>query len=79
MVDYFLKIDTVAGDSHDAQHRDEIDVLAFSWGETHAGPPASGSGSGAGKVQIDYRPQKANGSLGTAIHAGWDVKLNKEV
>jgi hypothetical protein len=42
------------------------------------GPPASGSGSGAAKVQIDYRPQKANGSLGTAVHAGCDVKLNKE-
>ena len=30
------------------------------------------------KVQIDYKPQKATGALGTAVHAGWDVKLNKE-
>ena len=30
------------------------------------------------KVQIDYKPQKATGALGAAVHAGWDVKLNKE-
>jgi type VI protein secretion system component Hcp len=31
------------------------------------------------KIQIDYRPQKATGALGAAIHAGWDVKQNKEL
>jgi type VI secretion system secreted protein Hcp len=155
MGDYFLKMDTVPGDSHDAHHHDEIEVIAFAWGETNAGP-TTGTGSAAGKVhvedfnftaltgsaspklmllcangkhvtsavlaarragtaqqeyfkltfndvtvtsyhvsatdgdvpldevslrfakvQIDYRPQKVTGVLGTAIHAGWDVKLNK--
>ncbi len=158
MGDYFLKIDTVPGDSQDAHHPDEIEVIAFSWGETNAGPPATGTGSGSGKVhiedfnfsaftgsaspklmllcangkhvtkavlaarrtgsaqpeyfkltftdvtvtsyhvsgtegdvpvddvslrfakiQIDYRPQKATGALAAAIHAGWDVKQNKEL
>lgn len=31
-VDMFLKIDDVMGESMDAVHRDEIDVLAWSWG-----------------------------------------------
>jgi type VI secretion system secreted protein Hcp len=156
MVDYFLKIDTVPGDSHDAHHPDEIDVIAFSWGETNASS-SSGTGTGVGRVQvddfhfsaltgsaspklmllcangkhvpgavlvarrpgnqqeflkltfndvtvsaynvsgsagdvpldevslrfsrvqIDYRPQKPNGSLGAAIHGGWDVKQNKQI
>ena len=52
MVDFFLKIDSVLGDSHDAHHTDEIEVVAFSWGETHA-PPPSAVGTGAGKVAIE--------------------------
>jgi type VI secretion system secreted protein Hcp len=157
MADFFLKIDSVPGDSHDARHPDEIEVIAFSWGETQA-VSVMGSGAGAGKVaieefhfttligtaspklmllcangkhvksailsgrragvgqqdylkitlsdvtvsafhlgaetgdtpmdevslrfgkiQIDYKPQKATGALGAAVHAGWDVKLNKEI
>ena len=31
-VDYFLKVDGIPGESADAKHKDEIDVLAFSWG-----------------------------------------------
>ena len=155
MVDYFLKIDSVPGDSHDAHHPNEIDVIGFALGETS--PPPAGSGTGSGKVvfedfhfttltsaaspkllllcangkhvknavlaarragnaqqdyfnltftdvtvsayhvsasagdvpvdevslrfakvQIDYRPQKDTGALGAAVHAGWDIKQNKE-
>jgi type VI secretion system secreted protein Hcp len=158
MVDYFLKLDTVPGDSHDAHHPGEIDVISFSWGESNIGSPGGGGGAGGGRVdvedfhfttltgsaspklmvlcangkhvqtavmvarrpgnsqqeylkltftdltvtayhvsgstgdvpvdevslrfariQIDYRPQKPNGSLGSAIHGGWDVKQNKEI
>ena len=157
MVDYFLKIDSVPGDSRDAHHPNEIEVVSFSWGESNVAPLA-GSGAGAGKVQvedfhftavmssaspklmllcangkhaasavlvarrpgsslqeylkatlndvtvtayhvgassgdvpydqvslrfsriqIDYRPQKATGALGAAVHAGWDVKLSKPI
>ena len=52
MVDYFLKIDTVPGESHDAHHPDEIPVTAFAWGETSGGAP-EGGGGGAGKVQME--------------------------
>lgn len=32
-----------------------------------------------GKIEFEYRPQKADGSLGEAVKAGWDVKANKGV
>ena len=31
-VDYFLKVEGIPGESLDAKHKDEIDVLGFSWG-----------------------------------------------
>jgi type VI secretion system secreted protein Hcp len=33
-VDMFLKLDGIKGESTDNDHRDEIDVLAWSWGES---------------------------------------------
>jgi len=49
---WFLKIDGIVGDSIDANHKDEIDVLSWSWGVTHAGGGAGpgGGGGGAGKA-----------------------------
>lgn len=51
-VDYFLKIDGIAGESPDSKHKDEIQLMSFSWGETNAGTFAAGGGGGAGKVQM---------------------------
>ncbi len=31
------------------------------------------------RVEIEFRPQKADGSLGAPDKAGWDVKMNKPV
>ena len=50
--DYFLKIDGIPGESLDAKHKDEIEVLSWSWGETNEPPPASGGGAGSGKVAM---------------------------
>lgn len=30
------------------------------------------------KIQVEYKPQKPDGSLGQSIKAGWDVKQNKQ-
>lgn len=49
--DMFLKIDTILGESVDARHRDEIDVLSFSWGVETDAPPAGG-GTSTGKPRI---------------------------
>ena len=51
-VDYFLKIDGIPGESGDATHKDEIQVLSFSFGESQSGTMAFGGGGGGGKVQM---------------------------
>src|SRR4029450_9835094 len=49
--DYFLRVDGIQGESADAKHKGEIEVLSWSWGETQAtGSPSSGGG--AGKVEM---------------------------
>jgi type VI secretion system secreted protein Hcp len=158
-VDIFAKIGDIKGESADAKHKDEIEVLSFSWGVSN--PAAGGGGGGGGgagkahfqdlsivhridkatpklleacatgkhlpeatithrkagkgqqeylivkmndvlitavthsgdsgaqgttsetvsmafaKIALDYRPQKADGSLDAAVHFGFDVKNNK--
>jgi len=51
-VDYFLKIDTIDGESQDDKHKNEIDLETWSWGETQSGSHAYGGGGGAGKVSM---------------------------
>jgi type VI secretion system secreted protein Hcp len=51
-VDYFLKIETIPGESKDTKHKDEIDLESFSWGATQGGSFAAGGGGGAGKVSM---------------------------
>ena len=51
-VDFFLKIDGIAGESRDAKRKGEIDLEAFSWGATNQGAPGGGGGGGAGKVAM---------------------------
>lgn len=51
--DYFLKIDGVEGESVDAGHKGEIDVEAWSWGESQPGRPGAGGGAGAGRVAMN--------------------------
>jgi type VI secretion system secreted protein Hcp len=59
--DYFLRIDGIAGESTDDKHKGEIDVLSWSWGETHpTAPVGSGSGGGSGKVDMSDLTVTAN-------------------
>lgn len=156
--DIFAKIGDIKGESTDAKHKDEIEVLSFSWGVTNpSSPGGAGGGGGAGratfndlsivhridratpklleacatgkhlpeatithrkagkgqleylivkmsdvtitgvvhggsigsdsgaetvtmafaKIALDYKPQKADGSLDAAVHFGYDLKTNK--
>ena len=43
----FLKIDGVKGESQDDNHKDWIDVMAWSWGMDNPSNPHAGSGSGS--------------------------------
>jgi type VI secretion system secreted protein Hcp len=49
---WFLKIDGIVGESTDVNHKDEIDVLSWSWGVTQTGGGAVGAGAGAGKASF---------------------------
>lgn len=51
-VDMFLKLDGIKGESADDKHKDEIDVLAWSWGMSQSGTTHLGGGGGAGKVNV---------------------------
>jgi type VI secretion system secreted protein Hcp len=63
-VDIFAKIGDIKGESIDAKHKDEIEVLSLSWGVTNASQ-AGGGGVGAGKatfqdLSIVHRIDKAS-------------------
>jgi type VI secretion system secreted protein Hcp len=154
----FAKIGDIKGESQDTKHKDQIEVLSWSWGVTQSGSGAHGGGGGAGKasfhdlnfthhidkaspllmkacatgqhipeatitarkagkgqqdyliikvsdmivtgvassgddggattaesvglqfakVDLEYKPQKADGSVGVGIHFKYDIKANKE-
>jgi type VI secretion system secreted protein Hcp len=50
--DYFLKIDGITGESQDDKHKDEIDLLSFSWGVSNAAHLTTGGGAGAGRASF---------------------------
>jgi type VI secretion system secreted protein Hcp len=153
--DIFAKIGDIKGESLDDKHKDEIEVLSFSWGVTKTADIATGGGVGGkatfhdlsivhkidkasprlleacatgghlkeatithrkagkdqleylivkmadviitgvvhggnsgeagsetvslvfAKVDFEYRPQKADGSLDAGIHFKYDIKANK--
>jgi type VI secretion system secreted protein Hcp len=52
-LDMFLKLAGIEGESTDAKHKGEIDVLAWSWGLSQPEVSSGGGGSGAGRVKIE--------------------------
>lgn len=46
----FLRLEGIRGESQDALHRDEIDVLSWSWGLEHPGAMHVGGAGSAGAV-----------------------------
>jgi type VI secretion system secreted protein Hcp len=51
-VDMFIKIADIKGEATDDKHKDEIDVLSWSWGMTQSGSMHHGGGGGSGKVNV---------------------------
>jgi type VI secretion system secreted protein Hcp len=51
-VDMFIKIGDLKGESKDSTHKQQIDVLAWSWGLSNSGSAHMGGGAGAGKVNV---------------------------
>lgn len=66
--DMFLKLETVDGESPDSKHKNEIEVLSFSFGASQPATMSFGGGGGAGKVamqdlHISKRVDKASSNL----------------
>ncbi|MGH7025064.1 MAG: Hcp family type VI secretion system effector [Caulobacteraceae bacterium] len=50
--DMFIKIGALKGESKDKVHKEEIDVLAWSWSLHNSGSAHVGGGTGSGKVSV---------------------------
>ena len=48
-VDIFAKLGDIKGESLDSKHKDEIEVLSYSWGVNNAGSMGHGTGGGEGR------------------------------
>lgn len=52
LLDFFLQIDDIKGESKDAHHKDQIDAVGFSWQLANVAAPGGGSNRGGGKTQF---------------------------
>jgi type VI secretion system secreted protein Hcp len=79
IVDYFLKIEGIEGESQDSKHKNEIEIESFSWGAVNMGTASHGGGMGAGRVQFQdfnftMRVNKASPKLMLYCSNGSHVK-----
>lgn len=77
--DLFFKIGDIKGESQDDKHKDEIEVLSWSWGMVQPGSMASGGGGGMGKVSFSdltfaHYVDKATPNLMKACATGEHIK-----
>lgn len=58
------------------------DLLVSSYqsgGHSGSGVPTDQFALNFTKIKFDYKPQKADGTLDSAVTAGWDLKANKKL
>ena len=77
--DIFAKLGDIMGESLDDKHKDEIEVLSWSWGVTNAAPASTGTGAGAGKPKFQdfsftHKIDKASPVLMQACATGVHLK-----
>jgi type VI secretion system secreted protein Hcp len=78
-VDYFLKLDGVDGESVDSNHKNQIQIMSWSWGASQVSSVAGTGGSGAGKADLsDFSIMayfdKATPKFFKSIGAGTHIK-----
>ena len=75
--DIFAKLGDIKGESLDDKHKDEVEVMSYSWGVSNAGSMQYGSGGGEGKasfhdLSITHKVDKASPVLmqycATGVH-----------
>jgi type VI secretion system secreted protein Hcp len=62
-VDFFLHIEGIDGESSDDKHKDQIEILSFSWGVSN---PASAGGGGGGQGKVAFQDLSCVCALGKA-------------
>src|SRR6476620_12335029 len=77
--DIFAKLGDIKGESLDDKHKDEIEVLSYSWGVSNAGSMGYGSGGGEGKatfhdLSFTHKVDKASPVLMQACATGNHLK-----
>jgi type VI secretion system secreted protein Hcp len=77
--DIFAKLGDIKGESIDDKHKDEIEVLSFSWGVSNAGSMGYGTGGGEGKatfhdLSFTHKVDKASPVLMQACATGVHLK-----
>src|SRR5205823_14291678 len=79
VVDYFLKVEGIDGESQDAKHKGSIQIDSCSIGAHQTGAHAAGGGGGAGKASLQdftfVKPaDKASAKLFLACCGGEHLK-----
>jgi type VI secretion system secreted protein Hcp len=77
--DIFARLGDIKGESLDDKHKDEIEVLSYSWGVSNQGSMAFGSGGGEGKatfhdLSFTHKIDKASPILMQACATGVHLK-----
>ena len=75
----FAKIGDIKGESLDDKHKDEVEVLSWSWGVTQSGSIRTGGGGGEGKATFNdfnftHHVDKASPNLMRACATGEHIK-----
>lgn len=78
-VDFYLKLEGITGEATDSNHKDEIQLLSFSWGGSQVTSVAGTGGSGAGKVDLSdlsimKHMDKASSGIFKALVSGTHIK-----
>jgi type VI secretion system secreted protein Hcp len=79
MADIFAKLGNIKGESLDSKHKDEVEVLSWSWGVSQTGTIGHGGGGGEGKAVFNdfnftHRIDKASALLLKACATGEHIK-----
>ena len=77
--DIFAKIGDIKGESLDSKHKDEVEILSWSWGVQQSGTMAHGGGGGEGKASFNdfnftHHVDKASPVLLKACATGEHIK-----
>ena len=77
--DIFAKLGDIKGESLDSKHKDEVEVLSWSWGVIQPGVIGTGGGASAGKANFNdfmftHRLDKASPNLLKACATGEHIK-----